>query len=104
MKSRKLLIASVALAVAARTRVPLFPGWVVPVPAVALAVALTLVAALAVVLALRLLASRPVPVRVFAAPAGALAAERRNCAYCGNTGTVSGAWCPVCHPNGGNAR
>jgi DnaJ-class molecular chaperone len=20
------------------------------------------------------------------------------CAYCGNTGTVNGDWCPVCHP------
>jgi hypothetical protein len=23
---------------------------------------------------------------------------RINCTYCGNTGTVNGDWCPVCHP------
>lgn len=24
---------------------------------------------------------------------------RRNCVYCGNTGTVNGDWCPVCRPS-----
>lgn len=102
--SRKLLIISAALAVAARSRVPVLPGWVVPVPAVFLAVALALTIVLAVVLTLRLLPARPVPVRVFATPVRALPAGRRNCVYCGNTGTVSGAWCPVCHPDGGGAK
>jgi hypothetical protein len=23
---------------------------------------------------------------------------RTTCAYCGNTGTVNGDWCPVCRP------
>lgn len=104
MKNRKLLAAAVALAVAARTRVPLVPGWVVPVPAVALAIALAAVTALALVLILRLCPARPVPVVLTAAPKALAAAVRRNCTYCGNTGTVAGDWCPVCHPNGGNAR
>lgn len=102
--SRKLLIISVSLAVAASTRVPVLPGWVVPVPAVCLAMTLALVTGLSVVLALRLLPVRPAPARAFAAPVRALASGRRNCVYRGNTGTVSGAWCPVCHPDGGTAR
>jgi len=47
-----------ALAVIAEARVPLWPGWVVPFPAVALATVALAVLALAARLALALLAGR----------------------------------------------
>jgi hypothetical protein len=103
MTSRKLLTVSVALAVAANTRVAVLPGWVVPVPAVFLAVALAVTGGLAALLALRLRPARPVPAWAGIAAVKAVAI-RRGCAYCGNTGTVNGDWCPVCHPNGGGGK
>lgn len=49
----KLVILVAALAVIARARVALLPGWVVPVPVVFLAVALAVTVALAALLVLR---------------------------------------------------
>jgi hypothetical protein len=59
----RLCIALAALAVLARTRVAVLPGWVVPVPAIFLAAALTLCAAVTVLVVLRLRAEarRPWP-------------------------------------------
>jgi hypothetical protein len=57
-KSARLLIAVFALAVIAKARVALVPGWVVPVPVVFLAVTIGVVAALAAVIVLRLLPGR----------------------------------------------
>jgi hypothetical protein len=61
----KLCILAVALAIIARARVAVLPGWVVPVPALILAAELTAVAALAAWLICQ--ARRPAPTP---APAG----------------------------------
>jgi hypothetical protein len=54
----RLCIALAALAVIARARVPVLPGWVVPVPAVFLAAALALCTAVAALVVLRLRAEQ----------------------------------------------
>jgi hypothetical protein len=87
MTFRKLLIISVALAIAANTRVSVLPGWAVPFPALCLAIALAFVAGLAALLVLRFLPARPIPAAFRMAPARALAAARQSI-----------------HVNGGNTR
>ena len=32
---------------------------------------------------------------------GRIIAAVHGCAWCGNTGTVNGDYCPICRPNGG---
>lgn len=54
----RLCIAVAALAVLARTRVAVLPGWVVPAPALLLAVALALCAAVTGLVVLRIRADR----------------------------------------------
>jgi len=54
----RLCIALAALAVIARARVPVLPGWVVPVPAVFLAAALALCAAVTALVVVRLRAEQ----------------------------------------------
>jgi len=54
----RLCILVTALAVIARTRVSVLPGWVVPVPALILAAVLALCAALTAVVVLRVRADR----------------------------------------------
>jgi len=55
----RLCILLAALAVIARARVAVLPGWVVPVPAVFLAAALGLCAAVAALVVLRIRAEHP---------------------------------------------
>jgi hypothetical protein len=73
----RLLILAVALAVLAKARVPLLPGWVVPVPAVLLVVMAGAVASVAAMMVLRFRPYRPVVLPAPAAvPAGPAEAGR----------------------------
>jgi hypothetical protein len=78
MTFRKLLIISVALAIAANTRVSVLPGWAVPFPALCLAIALAFVAGVAALLMLRFLPARPIPAVFRTVPVRALTAARQS--------------------------
>jgi hypothetical protein len=72
MKPTGLLIAIFALAIIANARVPLAPGWIVPVPVVFLILAVAIVGAFAALIVLRL---RPYRMPVLPAPSTTPAAD-----------------------------